>query len=84
MRDKLTAGVLFSVFQAKLKLNYTYINYLYRSQSQNAFDLMISRKVFDWLEVTIKTDNLFDYYFEEVPGIPAPRRMISARVDIQL
>jgi len=83
-RNKLTGGLIFDVFKAKLKLNYTFINYINRSQAQNAFDLMLSKKVLDWLEVTIKTDNLFDYYFEEVPGIPAPRRMVSGRIDIQL
>jgi len=84
LRNKLTAGLFFLVFETGLKLNYTYINYLYRSQAQNSFDLLISRKVLDWLEVTVKIDNLFDYYFEEIPGIPAPRRMISGRVDIDL
>jgi vitamin B12 transporter len=84
LRNKLTAGALFNFFEVKLKLNYTYINYINRNQAQNAFDLMISRKILDWLEVTIKTDNLFDYYFEEIPGIPAPRRMVSGRIDIEL
>jgi vitamin B12 transporter len=84
LRNKFTASLLLFVFETRLKLNYKYINYLYRSQAQNCFDLAVSKVLLDWLEVTVKVENIFDYYFEEIPGIPAPGRMISCRVDIEL
>jgi vitamin B12 transporter len=84
LRNKFCAGLALSVFETRFAASYIFKNYANRQACLNNFDVSVSRKVLDWLEITIKADNVFDHYFEEIPGIPAPGRMIWVRADFNL
>jgi len=83
LRNKLNASVDFEVLSIKVKADYIYKNYINRSDAFHGLDIILSRKVVDGVELSLKSENTLNWYFEETSGIPAMGRMLSARVELE-
>jgi outer membrane cobalamin receptor len=82
LKDKLVMAAIFNVFGTDIKLDYTYKKYINRSDLYNNFDCILAKKILEWLEISLKVEDILNAYYEEVIGIPATGRMITLRADI--
>jgi iron complex outermembrane receptor protein len=83
LRNKLAAAVDFELLSVKVKAGYTYKNYINRKDAFHGLDITLSRKILEGVEVSLKSENTLNWYFEETPGIPAMGRMLSLRVEFE-
>ena len=78
LKNKLNAGIGFEIYKCRIGLLYGYKNYDNRDDYLSVTDIRISRKFHNIFELILKAENIFDIYFEEIPGIPAMRRYFEA------
>jgi vitamin B12 transporter len=82
LRGKLCASTGFEIFTIVVKAEYTFENYINRTDVFNGLDLTLSREITGWLKLSLKSQNSLNWYFEETPGIPACGRIISAMAEM--
>ena len=84
LRNKVTASAGFELLTIKVKFDYTYKNYINRSQCYNGLDITLSRDIIQGINLSLKAENALNWYFEETPGIPAIGRLLSVRLEAEL
>ncbi len=82
LKDKLVLGGDFNLLGMDINLKYIYKKYINRSDLYNNFDCTVAKKILDWLEISLKVEDIFNAYYEEIIGIPAMGRTIMLRADI--
>ena len=82
LKNKLSATLELSVLETDLTLQYNYKSYINRDDVANLLDIILSKKINNWLTASFKVNNALNYYFEEIKGIPAPERTMSGKIQI--
>ncbi len=60
-----------------LAVKYEYKKYINREEAYHGFSCSIESRINKNSAVILKADNIFNIYYEQIPGIPAPGRMLS-------
>jgi len=82
LKNKLSATLELSVLETDLSLQYNYKSYINRDDVANLLDIILSKKINNWLTASFKVNNALNYYFEEIKGIPAPARTMSGKLQV--
>jgi iron complex outermembrane receptor protein len=82
LKNKLSATLELSVLETDLSLQYNYKSYINRDDVANLLDIILSKKINNWLTASFKVNNALNYYFEEIKGIPAPERTMSGKIQV--
>lgn len=83
LKNKLSLISEIKIFETVFKIEYIYKKYIERSDTANMINFYIIRNITDWSKISIIASNVLNYYFEEIKGIPAPGRIISAKINIE-
>ena len=83
LRSKLCIDSVINIYDFLFTLQYTHKAYTNRDDTANMVNIIINRKATEWMGVSLKIENVLNYYFEEVAGIPAPGRSISGRIKVE-
>lgn len=82
LRSKISLISDLNLFDTSFVVQYNHKAFTDRDDTANNVNLIISKKLNVWLELSLKIENLLNIYFEEVKGIPAPARMISGKMEV--
>lgn len=83
LRSKISVINDLNIFDTSFIIQYNHKAFTDRDDTANYVNLILRKKINDWLELSGKIENLLNIYFEEVKGIPAPARIISGKIKIE-
>ncbi len=83
LKNKLSLISEINIFEIIFTGEYIFKNYIERYDSANIINLKIEKNINEHLKLSANIDNLLNYYFEEIKGIPAPGRIISGMVKLE-
>lgn len=82
LRSKISLISDLNLFDTSFVIQYNHKAFTDRDDTANNVNLIISKKLNTWLELSLKIENLLNIYFEEIKGIPAPYRIISGKMKV--
>ncbi len=83
LRSKISINLEADIFKTTIGLQYNHKDYTNRDNTANLVNIIINKKISEWISISLKIENILNYYFEEIKGIPAPGRSISGRVKVE-
>ncbi|MCX8092935.1 MAG: TonB-dependent receptor, partial [Candidatus Goldbacteria bacterium] len=83
LRSKISINSELDIYGILFIIQYVHKAYSNRNDTANIVNMTINKKINEWLDISFKIENVLNYYFEDIKGIPAPGRSVSGRVKIE-